>query len=52
MNLHLFNTNVPIVFDDIRRMRDSRHMRRVAATLSRDFEVIGERKKYRFGVIR
>ena len=49
-NLHLFRTDVPIIFDDVDRCKDYNNMVQVAKKLNRTFSVHRTKNK-KFGVI-
>lgn len=49
-NLALFKTNIPIIFDDIHRLKDYQHMINVAQILNREPKIFSTRDK-QFGVL-
>ncbi|MGE0009780.1 MAG: hypothetical protein AB7F19_04500 [Candidatus Babeliales bacterium] len=49
-NIHLFNTNVPMIFDDVNRPDEKALLTQVAAYLNRPFKICKSRGK-QFGVI-
>ena len=50
-NLELFNTNVPIIFDDVNRDAERALMENVAKKLNRKFEVVTDSAKKQFGIV-
>ena len=52
-NLHLFNTNVPIIFDDVQRKTDYDLMVKVAKKLGKDFKIFKDTAGYKkaFGIV-
>jgi hypothetical protein len=50
-NLHLFNTNVPMIFDDVNRDGEYALMEKVAAKLQRKFEIFKTSSQKQFGLI-
>jgi len=50
-NLHLFNTDVPIIFDDVNRQAEYDLMVKVANTLNRSFIIFDDSARKQFGVL-
>lgn len=51
-NLHLFNTQVPMIFDDINRSAEYELMVKVSQKLNRPYEVVSDSSGKQFGVLR
>lgn len=50
-NLHLFDTNVPIIFDDVNRKAEHELMVLVAKKLNRTYRIISSSSKKSFGIV-